>query len=201
MWNRASTITAAFKSLLNTFADHLLKKGAKDGRNSQPIAKLADKPGNSYLWFLHPQVSFNQHNIHCQQCHMPGKSGFTQSFPQGNCPFYIDHDPEAKTWYTMVSLGRDKHGNIVWERAHAILAAARWGIPKAVFDITLDDAHTPNALHGPCCSQCQGGCLNPLHISWGLKKRNREDQEVKRGGMNQGPTAWNRTLEIRLVPD
>ena len=200
LWNRGSKPTAAFKALLHHFAMHLLQQGGREGKNLGDLPTLAAK-GSGYLYFMHPQVQGSPDNIHCTHCHMPSCSGFLKTYPDGNCPYYLMHDEHAKKFYTMVNLGKDKHGKVVWERAHAILAAARWGIPDAVFDITLDDSQTPQALHTPCCPQCQGGCLNPLHIHWGLQKQNRKDQQTKKGRQNRGKLARNRTPVYNLVPD
>ena len=201
LWKRGGTIAAAFKSLLSHFGDHLLQKGGKLGKNLGNMPALTAQPGNSYLYFLHPQVLGSSDNIHCTQCHMPSCAGFSKSFPNGNCPYHIEHDKEAKIWYTMVNLGKDKHGNVVWERAHAILAAARWGIPKAVFDKKLGDKDTPRALHTPCCPQSQGGCLNPLHIHWDLQQQNLVDQQTKKTRQNRGSKAKNLTPVYSLVAD
>jgi len=200
LWNRGAQPTAAFKALLHHFAMNLLQKGGRAGRNLGDMPAKAAR-GSGYLYFMHPQVQGSPDNIHCTHCHMPNCSGFLKTYPDGNCPYYLMHDEQAKKFYTMVNLGKDKHGKVVWERAHAILAAARWGIPDAVFDITLDDSQTPQALHTPCCPQCQGGCLNPLHIQWGLQKKNRQDQETKKGRQNRGKLARNRTPVYNLVPD
>ena len=152
LWSRGAKPTAAFKGLLHHLAMNLLQKGGRQGQNLGDMpAKAAH--GNGYLYFMHPQVQGSQDNIHCTHCHMPSCSGFLKTYPDGSCPYYLMHDQQDKKFYTMVNLGRDKHGKVVWERAHAILAAARWGIPHAVFDTTLDDSHTPQALHTPCCPQ------------------------------------------------
>lgn len=192
-WKRTSTVAAAYKSLLSHFADHLLQDAGKQGQNCEDLHKRAKRAGQGWLYFLYPQVKHNIHELDCQVCHMPGREGFSHHpFPNGKNPYTIMQSKNKKTWYTMVNLGKDKHGNTVWERAHAILCAARWGVPKAVFDITLDDAHTPHALHLPSCSGIKGGCLNPLHQEWGLEERNKRDQLIKQGRMNKGIYAWNR---------
>lgn len=198
LWNRSGTIPAAFKALLSHFADHLLQDAGKKGKADRHLEQLAEN--NGYMWFMYPHVTQSCHNIHCTQCHMPGSTGFSH-FPSHKCPYHTLHDKEKHTWYTMVNLGKDSKGQVVWERAHAILAAARWGIPHAVFDTTLPDKDTPHALHHPCCPGSLGGCLNPLHIRWGLEAQNRQDQETKRSSMNRGPKAWNRKHDYALVPD
>ena len=203
LWNKSGTITAAYKSLLSHFADHLLQPRGKLGHVDLKLA--AQAKNNGYMWFMHPQVTENSHNIHCMKCHMPGAKGFSQhDFQNSNNPYSIDHDEDSHTWYTMVNLGRDSSNHVVWERAHAILAAARWGIPEPPNGIktrSQKQCKPLQALHGPCCCGFQGGCLNPLHIVWGTEKKNREDQEVKRGQKNQGPKAWGRTPDYALVPD
>ena len=204
LWNRKGTTTAAFKALLSHFAEYLLKPAGKQGYVDKTLAKLAQK--NGYLWFLYPQVTGSSHNMSCTACHMPGSEGFSKKhFPNGNSPYHILHDQQKNTWYTLVNLGKDSQGKVVWEGAHAILGAARWGIPDAVFDTSLpvkdQDKYTPHALHTPCCPGAQGGCLNPLHLCWKLEEQNRKDQETKRSRRNRGPRAWGRNHHYYLVPD
>ena len=194
LWNRNSRNPAViYRALLSHFADHLLQPGGKQGLQCEELHKQASKKGKSYLWFCYPQVTQHSSNISCDQCHMPGRKGFEHhSFPGGNNPYKILHDPIRKTWYTMVNLGKDKNHKDVWEGAHCILAAARYGIPDSVTDPSLGDNLTHHALHGPCCPHCDGGCLNPLHIRWGLEAENHQDAEVKKSNMNRGKHAWNR---------
>ena len=205
LWNRSGTITAAYKSLLSHFADHLLQPRGKVGHVDKDLAAKAKN--NAYMWFLHPQVTGSNHNIHCTACHMPGSEGFSKhDFPEGNNPYLILHDEQKHTWYTRVNLGRDTNNQIVWESAHVILAAARWGVPIPQPAIGMKTrSHTPaktlHALHGPCCPGSKGGCLNPLHMVWGTAKQNRKDQETKRARQNRGPNAWGRTPQYALVPD
>ena len=185
LWNRNGTIAQAYKSLLNHFGSHLLKPSAKEGKGSADLKRRK----SGFVWFLYPQVTGNSKNIHCTACHMPAHEGFKQAFPTDRCPYNIDHRPDQHCYYTRVNLGNDKHGKVVWERVHAILAAAKWGIPDAVFDPKLGDKDTPQALHTPTCPGYAGGCLNPLHIDWKVTANNRKDQETKRTQMNRGPRA------------
>ena len=141
------------------------------------------------MWFAYPQVIKNCHNLHCTAWHMPARTGFRKSSSTGNCPYTVRHSPDKHTYHTTVNLGKDKHGNVVREGVHAILAAARWGIPDAVFDVERSNRQTTQALHLPTCPGCAGGCLNPLHIHWGVAAVRRRGQEISRGKVNKGPRA------------
>ena len=113
LWNRNAQPTAAFKALLNHFAMHLLQKWRREGRNLGDMPAKAAK-GHGYLYFMHPQVQGSSDNIHCTHCHMPSCLGFMKTFPEGHCPYYLMHDQQAKTFYTMVNLGKDQQGKVVW---------------------------------------------------------------------------------------
>ena len=63
LWNKSGTITAAYKSLLSHFADHLMQPRGKLGHVHKGLAAQAKT--NGYMWFMHPQVTDNNHNIHC----------------------------------------------------------------------------------------------------------------------------------------
>lgn len=195
LWNRNSRPWTAYRMLLNHIADNALVGSAKKGYHSDELAKL----GQGHVWFMHPQVLGNDRNIHDETCHMPARQGFKHAVEP--CPYTVDHSCTKNTWYTWVNLGKDKHGKVVKERVHAILAAARWGIPETVFDITLRDDETDQALHTAVCPGHSGGCCNPLHVTWGLNIINRQQQENKRTNMNRGPRAHGPHRRFRLATD
>ena len=106
-------------------------------------------------------------NIDDTTSHMPA----CRNFPRGS-PFtkHESMSDTSKTWYTWVRLGKDKHGRVVWEHAHVLLAAARFGVPNTRLDpnIKYKDKHL--AHHCPTCPCGRGGCCNPLHITWGSQQ-------------------------------
>ena len=195
LWNRNAMPHTTFRVLLNHIADHALKPSAKQGRGSDVL----HKKGQGHVHFLYPQVSGNDRNVHDEGCHMPAREGFQRACPGFNCPYSVDKT--KTTWYTMMKLGKDKHGSVVTERVHAILAAARWGIPDSVYDKKLGDKDTAQALHQPCCPGHSGGCCNPLHIEWNLSRINRHHQEVKKTCMNKGPLAHGPQNQVTLASD
>ena len=195
LWNRNANASQAFRGLLDHIGDHVLVQSAKEGQGSQELHDL----GKGHVYFMYPQVLENARNMADTSCHMPAVHGFKRAFPGSSCPYTIDK--HGSTWYTVVNLGLDKHGNEIKERIHAILAAARWGIPESVFDITLGDRDTAQALHQACCPGHKGGCLNPLHLAWNVNLINRRHQEVKRTRMNRGPQAHGPHRRFRLAHD
>ena len=114
--------------------------------------------------FQQPQTSGTSDNLHDTTSHMPA----CRNFPRGS-PFTKHETVSAtsKTWYTWVRLGKNKHGKVVREYAHVLIAAARFGVPNTWLDpnIKYKDKHL--ACHCPTCPGGRGGCCNPLHIRWG----------------------------------
>ena len=91
-----------------------------------------------------------------------------------------------KTWYTWVRLGKDKHGGVVKEYAHVLIAAARFGVPNTWLDPKTKHKDKHIACHCPTCPCGRGGCCNPLHIRWGTQAANRHDQGLKRALKGKG---------------
>lgn len=98
------------------------------------------------------------------------------SFPAGT-PF-AKHVGE-KWWYTTIRLGKDSQGRMVKEKAHRLMAAARYGVPHTLFQVGLSKSQVHQALHLPKDPHNQGGCNNPLHMRWGLPAENRLDQSLR----------------------
>ena len=173
LWNKSGTITAAYKSLLSHFADHLMQPRGKLGHVHKGLAAQAKT--NGYMWFMHPQVTDNNHNIHCMGCHMQAAEGFSQhDFQNSNNPYLSVHDKEKHTWYTRVNLGRDNNDKIVWESAHVILAAARWGVPEPAQGIKPDPRQSAtHCMHcmAPAAQGSREAASTPSTLCGALKSK------------------------------
>ena len=182
IWNRQaanSDPAAAYVTLLDHFGDFGLADSAKAGDGSRQVRSL----GKGHAWFKYPQVCDNIHHIQDTSSHMPASEGFSHRFSNGMSPYHADHDShkDHKTWYTWVFLGWTADGDLVQERFHVILAAARFGIPTSVLKAwKLRHSKPDMCLHLPSCPGNKGGCNNPLHLRWGNAAANRQDQVTRR---------------------
>lgn len=122
--------------------------------------------------FRRPQTT-SMHDIDDLECHMPSKTSFPAGIP------FAKHVGE-KWWYTTIRLGRDSQGRLVKEKAHRLIAAARYGVPDTLFQVGLSKSQVHQALHLPKDPHHKGGCNNPLHMRWGLPAENRLDQSLRR---------------------
>ena len=179
MWDCTSQAHVAYSSILSVMGRHMLYEGSWQGKRS--VEKDIEQ-------FQFPQTSGSTSNVHDMVCHMPAR----QVFPKGS-PFTNDSmsNDKRKSCYTWVELGKDRDGKVVRQRAHVLIAAARYGVP----DMLLGDCYAVNrkltvVCHLPSCPKSKGGCCNPLHLTWGTAAQNKLDQ---------GTLARNRLKGVQLA--
>lgn len=146
--------------------EDVLIGSSKEGHLSSRLKEGLDQ-------FKRPQTWVGTSNLEDKHCHMPSK----HAFPFGS-PFAKLQ--ASKKWYTNITLGKDKHGKVVREKAHVLITAAMHGVPNTLFDDEVSKSKTHQALHLPKCPHVHGGCNNPLHMRWGLPRENKLDQALRR---------------------
>ena len=174
-WDCKAPAADCYKALLDCMGKHMLVGSSKEGIHAYQLQSGLDQ-------FKRPQTSDSASNMQDSHCHMPSHESFHQDLPFNKSQF-------TTSWYTQVKLGRDKTGAIIKERAHVIIAAARFGVPNSKFRKTLPFGKVHQALHCACCPHDHGGCNNPLHIRWGKIAENLQDQLDKQTSMLQGTLA------------
>ena len=165
-WDCKQPPEQCYASLMEVLGLHALMECSKDGIRRHELTR-----GISQL--MRPQTWGSSDNLTDSKCHMPACKSFspTDTFTPLHGPTY---------WYTWVTLGRDKHGEVVRETAHRLIAAARFGVPHSLFDKSLPRSRVHQALHLPVCPALPGGCCNPLHLRWAYPKHNVKDQSIMR---------------------
>ena len=164
-----------YTTLLNLMGDEMLMGSSKEGKGSGSLRCGLDH-------FKRPQTSDNIHNLHDIHCHMPSKHGFPSGSP------FAKVVAENK-WYTTIKLGKDENNEVVREKAHVLVTAARFGVPTTLYDKSLPKKDVHQALHLPKCPHRKGGCNNPLHMRWDFPKANKVDQSLRKarsGGIRVG---------------